>query len=278
VAEEILFGGVANAGAVVRDGPHVLRPSNLHSSAIHRFLSWLHEHGFNGASVPVGIDADNRERLLFIEGDVPVPPYAPWAQHDDALASVAPLIRQLHDASRAFDPSSSTWSAEMADPVGGQVMCHNDVCMENVVFRNGSAVGLLDFDFAAPGRPVYDLGQFARMCVPIDDDVNAPDWGGSLPTFPPGCDWWLTPTVSMRMVGASSTKSSTTRSFEAARSFVVGWMRATPTSFRCGMTWVVRSASIVDVSGGPNSSCVLSPRLPEDSPLPEDSGFTPPVA
>src|SRR5690606_25920688 len=40
-------------------------------------------------------------------------------------------------------------------------------------FRDGVAVGLLDFDYAAPGRPVYDLGQFARMCVPVDDDVNA---------------------------------------------------------------------------------------------------------
>ena len=30
-----------------------------------------------------------------------------------------------------------------------------------------------DFDFAAPGSPVYDLAQFARMCVPVDDDISA---------------------------------------------------------------------------------------------------------
>ena len=29
-------------------------------------------------------------------------------------------------------------------------MCHNDVCPENVVFRDGIAVALLDFEFAAP--------------------------------------------------------------------------------------------------------------------------------
>lgn len=52
-------------------------------------------------------------------------------------------------------------------------MCHNDVCLENVVSRDGAAVGLLDFDYAAPGRPVYDVAAFARMCVPVDDDVNA---------------------------------------------------------------------------------------------------------
>jgi thiamine kinase-like enzyme len=53
------------------------------------------------------------------------------------------------------------------------MICHNDVCLENVVFRDGEAVALLDFDFAAPGRPLFDLAAFARMCVPIDDDLSA---------------------------------------------------------------------------------------------------------
>ena len=61
----------------------------------------------------------------------------------------------------------------MADPDGGPIICHNDVCLENVVFRDGQAVGLLDFDFAAPGRPIYDLAAFARMCIPIDDPFDA---------------------------------------------------------------------------------------------------------
>ena len=57
-------------------------------------------------------------------------------------------------------------------PAGGPVICHNDVCLENVVFRNGKAVALLDFDFAAPGRPLFDLAQLLRMCVPLDADQN----------------------------------------------------------------------------------------------------------
>jgi hypothetical protein len=173
VDEEVLQGGVANAGQVTRAGAHVLRPSNPHSQTIHRFLTALHDAGFDGASVPVAIDDDGRERLQFIEGDVPVPPFPGWAQGDGALASVAALLRRFHDASRSFDPAGSTWSDEMADPHGGTLVCHNDVCLENVVFRDGVAVGLLDFDFAAPGRPVYDLAQFARMCIPVDDPVNA---------------------------------------------------------------------------------------------------------
>lgn len=173
VDEHPLVGGVANAGSVVRVGEHVLRPSNAHSRSIHKFLSGLHAAGFRGVSEPVGIDDDGRERLVFIEGDVAVPPYPHWVQSDAALASIAALLRSMHDASVSFDPSGLSWSDEMADPEGGTIVCHNDVCLENVVFRDGIAVALLDFDFAAPGRPAYDLAQMARMCVPIDDAVNA---------------------------------------------------------------------------------------------------------
>jgi hypothetical protein len=172
--EEIeLAGGVANAGSVTRVGPHVLRPSNPHTDSVFRLLTAVHDDGFDGASVPVGIDDDGRERLIFIPGDVPVPPFPKWSQSDDALASVASLIRDFHHASRRFVGEGLSWSDEMADPVGGSTMCHNDVCLENVVFRDGVAAALLDFDFAAPGRPVYDLARFARMCVPIDDDLDA---------------------------------------------------------------------------------------------------------
>lgn len=171
--EEQLAGGVANAGGVVRVGAEVLRPSNPHSRAIHTFLRALRDAGFTGASLPVGIDADGRERLVFIEGDVPVPPYPDWAQGDRALASITDLLARFHAASSAFDPTPHAWSDELADPAGGPIVCHNDVCLENVVFVDGAAVGLLDFDFCAPGRPLYDLAQFARMCVPVDDDVSA---------------------------------------------------------------------------------------------------------
>jgi thiamine kinase-like enzyme len=108
-----------------------------------------------------------------------LPPYPAWAQTDEALASVAVLIRGLHDASAGLTLDDESWSSELADPLGGPVMCHNDVCLENVVFRDGAAVALIDFDFAAPGRPAFDLAAFARMCVPIDDDINATrlGWG-----------------------------------------------------------------------------------------------------
>ena len=88
--QELLAGGVANAGAVVRVGRQVLRPSNPHTTSIHRFLSFLASAGFDGAPVPVGIEPDGRERLEFIDGQVALPPYPEWAQSDRSLISVAP--------------------------------------------------------------------------------------------------------------------------------------------------------------------------------------------
>jgi hypothetical protein len=171
-AEEALPGGIANAGQVVRSGPHVLRPPTPHSASVHAFLRAVRDAGFDGAPRPVGIDEDGRERLEFVEGDVPVPPYPEWSQTDDALASIAALLRGLHDAARSFDPTGWTWDDRLADPAGGPVVGHNDVELSNVVFRDGVAVALLDFEFAAPGRPTYDLAQLARLCVPIEDDAD----------------------------------------------------------------------------------------------------------
>jgi hypothetical protein len=184
--EEVLHGGVANRGLVVRVGSHVLRPSNPHSESVFALLRHVRAAGFDGVPQPLGIDADGRERLEFIEGDAPAAPYPEWALADGALASVAELIARFHRAAAAFDGAGPglSWNAEIADARGGSIVCHNDICLENVVFRDGVAVGLLDFDFSAPGRPVYDLAQFARMCVPIDDDESAALLGWDRPDKP----------------------------------------------------------------------------------------------
>ena len=182
VDEVVLYGGVANAGAVVRQGQHVLRPSNPHTETIHAMLRCVNERGFTGASNPIGVDPDGRERMEFIPGDVAIPPFPAWVQTDHALASIAALIREYHEAVRGFvEPPDATWSDEMRDPddvsAAQRLVCHNDVCIENVVFRDGEAIGLLDFDFAAPGNPLHDLAQFARMCVPVDDHECAATLG-----------------------------------------------------------------------------------------------------
>ena len=72
VGEQQLDGGIANAGRVVRVGPHVLRASSPYSGSIHAFMRAVRHAGFEGALVPVSIDEDGRERLVFIDGEVPL--------------------------------------------------------------------------------------------------------------------------------------------------------------------------------------------------------------
>jgi phosphotransferase family enzyme len=186
VDEEVLDGGVANAGAVVRVGDDVLRPTNRHTPTIHALLRHLRAVGFTGAPDVVGLEPDGRERLRFIPGLVPMPPYPAWSLTDEALASTARLLRRFHDATATFvPPPGATWSDELNDPSGEtEVICHNDLCPENVVFDGEQAVAFLDFDFAAPGRRVFDLCAFARMSVPLDAPENAARTGrGHLDPF-----------------------------------------------------------------------------------------------
>ena len=240
----------------MRSGDEVHRPANAHSTAIHGFLSALAAAGFDGASLPLGIEA-GRERLVFVAGDVPVPPYPLWAQDDTALASITRLLRRFHAASRGFDPSASTWSTEMQDPVGattiGAVMCHNDVCLENVVFRAGNAVALLDFDFAAPGRPIYDLAQMARMCIPIDDDTNAARLGWE-PVDRPRRLRLVADEYGLDRARAGRTARDPVGVDRAvaASSCGAGSKPGIRTSSACGTRWVARRASI-DAGNGSTS-------------------------
>ncbi len=58
-----------------RVGLHVLHPSSPHSGSIHAFVWAVRQDGFEGAPIAVGINEDGRERLVFIDREVPVPPY-----------------------------------------------------------------------------------------------------------------------------------------------------------------------------------------------------------
>lgn len=171
--DEVLSGGITNAGAVVRRGETVDRPAQAHAAAIHRFLESLPEHGFTGAPRPVGL-AEGREQLTFVAGDVALLPYPAWSMTDAALRSVGALLRRFRQASSAIALEPGVpWATDWADPHGGTVLCHSDTCVENVVFRDGEAYGLIDFDMAAPGRPLWDVAMAARYWVPMLDPETA---------------------------------------------------------------------------------------------------------
>ena len=248
--EEILRGGVANAGAVRRIGDVVLRPSNENSATIHALLRHVRRTGFDGVPQPLSFVPDGEERLVFIPGDVPFPPFPRWSQTDDVLASTVKLLRRFHDATVGFvAPEGATWSKEMADPGGGEVICHNDVCPENVVFRDGEAVALLDFDFAAPGDRLFDLARLVLMTVPIDapEDSGPPRAGsGSIPLC--GCGWRRMRTGWHRTGPHSSTPSGATSPM-AAPSCSDGSTEARRRFSPCSTRWGAWSATTVDGRG-----------------------------
>ncbi len=170
--EEKLAGGLIHPGKVVRVGDTVRRPRSKHASSINALLEHVAETGLVEVPKPLGLDDQGREVFLFIEGEVPIPPYPSWAVSDASLRSVAELLRRYHEAASSFDSDEGDWPADLADPAGGDLLCHNDVCLENVVFRDGVAVGLLDFDFAAPGRRIYDVAMTLQMCGQVGHPAN----------------------------------------------------------------------------------------------------------
>jgi ribosomal-protein-alanine N-acetyltransferase len=58
---------------------------------------------------------------------------------------------------------AGSWDNSLADLAGGTLVCHNDVEPSNVVFRDGTAVALLDFELAAPGRPLRPRAPLATL-------------------------------------------------------------------------------------------------------------------
>jgi Ser/Thr protein kinase RdoA (MazF antagonist) len=177
-----LMGGTANRGRVVRSGQTVRRPQRSTSSAAHALLRHLEDVGFDGAPRFLGTDAHGREVLSYIPGEAVTPPYPAWALTDSALRSVAQLLWRYHDAAAGFDAHPHRWPKTPPAPYGGQLVCHNDPNLDNVVFRDGRAVALIDFDLSSPGSFVWDVAGAVRLWSPLRDDRYIADSrrGGAL--------------------------------------------------------------------------------------------------
>jgi len=170
--EQPLLGGMANVGKVVRVGATVRRPPGVNETAVRALLEHLAAVGFDGAPRYLGVDDKARTVLTFVDGDVGVPPYPGWSAGAEVLVSVADLQRRYHEAVRSFvAPPGAVWNTTLAADaaVGVVVVGHNDLCVENVVCRDGRAVAFIDFDFAAPVDPLWDVAIALRHWVPVRD-------------------------------------------------------------------------------------------------------------
>ncbi|GIL28952.1 phosphotransferase family protein [Actinocatenispora comari] len=143
-----LTGGRITPG-VVRVGDTVCRPRLPTSDLVAELLIHLERQRFTGAPRYRGVDSYGRDVLTYLPGEVP----ARLQTFTDAqIQDAGALLRRLHDATRGCD---------LAGP--RQVVCHRDPGPNNVVFRNDRPVAFIDFDTAAPGDPLDDLGYMAWL-------------------------------------------------------------------------------------------------------------------
>jgi Ser/Thr protein kinase RdoA (MazF antagonist) len=168
----ILRGGYTNAGQVERVGDTVRRPWRPTSPATGALLEHLEAAGFDGAPRFLGRDEHGREVLGYVEGEAAIEPHPPWALTDEALVSVARLLRRFHAAVASFDPDDHVWPHAVPARFRDGTISHNDPNLDNVVFRDGRAVALIDFDLAGPGSAVWDVACAARLWAPLRDPAD----------------------------------------------------------------------------------------------------------
>jgi hypothetical protein len=171
---EVLEGGYTNAGKIVRVGDTVRRPWRPTSAATAALFEHLAAVGFDGAPRFLGRDEQGREVLTYVPGEAVLEPYPPWALTDEALVGVAQLLRRFHDAVASFDASRHEWEHRVPGRFCDGTISHNDPNLDNVVFRDGRAVALIDFDLASPGSAAWDVACAARLWAPLRDPVDLP--------------------------------------------------------------------------------------------------------
>jgi hypothetical protein len=180
-AEIPLAGGDVTEG-VVRVGETVRRPVGPHSPLVHALLIHLESIGFDGAPRFLGIDRSGREVLSYIQGEVAGRPRPPWIADEARLASVGRLVRAYDDAAASFAPPPDlpleTKPAEsMGIPPGPpyptELIGHVDITPENVIFRNGRAKALIDFDLAKPATRADEMFNAMMWWAPLSDPSDA---------------------------------------------------------------------------------------------------------
>jgi hypothetical protein len=172
-----LLGGDVTEG-VVRVGGTVRRPRGPHSPAVAAYLAHLERAGFDGAPRFLGVDASGRDVLSYVEGEIAGRPLHRWAVDEDVLAGIARLQRRLHECSAGFVlPAGVRWNAperiagvpppyDVADVIG-----HNDLTPENLIFVDHRPAGVIDFDLAGPSTRVLDVVTTLLWWAPL----RAPD-------------------------------------------------------------------------------------------------------
>jgi hypothetical protein len=182
VTEEVVLPGGNAGGAVLVDGT-VRRKAGPWTPTIHALLRFLEAAEFDGVPKALGIDAQGREILTYLEGDTigNTRPWPAWVHSDEALVEVGSWLRRYHDVVVDFElPDDARWRmGSMSQSSPGGVIGHNDAAPYNAVWRSvpdadravgpghSRLVGFVDWDFAAPCPAIWDLAFVAFSWIPL---------------------------------------------------------------------------------------------------------------
>ena len=159
---------------IVRVGNTVRRPAGWWTPAVQALLRHLRDVGFPYAPRPGGIDAEGREVISYIAGESGA---VGWYRihGEQGLRRFATLLREYHEAVSDFRPTPDLeWALRPSDPQ--ELICHNDFGPWNLVYDGDEPIGILDWDFAAPGPGRNDIAYALEYAVPFRDDATARSW------------------------------------------------------------------------------------------------------
>jgi hypothetical protein len=144
-SEEKVLSGGRSAENVVLIGNTVHRSKGPNFKFCHSVLQFLSSNNFSYSPAFLGIDDHGREMLSYLKGEVPFG----ITLSDHQMVEAIKILSLFHDLI-----SSSPLCK------GEETICHNDFAPWNIIINQGSVVGFIDFDDAAPGPRVDDLAYF----------------------------------------------------------------------------------------------------------------------
>ena len=178
--EEALEGGFVND--VVRVGDTVRRTAGYWTPAVHALLDHLASVGFAEAPRVLGTDERGREVLSFLPGETVG--WTDWPEHlksDEGTVALGRLLRKYHDAVRTFNPPpDAQWRNVLADN-DAEIIRHGDFTPFNVTWQDATPIGIIDWDFAQPGKAIHDLAYLAWYLVPLQPDARVEEYGMTTP-------------------------------------------------------------------------------------------------
>lgn len=173
-------------GGAVRVAGTVRRAGGPWTPTIHSLLNHVNAAGVAGVPRPLGVDEQGDEVLSFIEGETVYTArradqqgWPDWAFADELLIQTAQWLANYHRAVATFRPADAHWRSGARRLDHDEIVCHNDLRPSNIVVAgvNGMStraskprlVGVLDWDFAGPGRPLWELELVAWNWIPLWD-------------------------------------------------------------------------------------------------------------